>query len=269
MPELPEVEVILRGLKSLIGDKILYSIIRCYNLRWPVSSEIYKLKNNFILNIKRRARYLIIKLEYGNILIHLGMSGSFYLFDKTEKVIIKKHDHIDLIFSNKILRYNDPRRFGFWLWTKNLENNKFLQKLGPEPFSKKFNDNYLFQKSKFTRKNVKNWLMDNKLVVGIGNIYANEILFLSKIHPNRLTKSLNTQDCCNIVNNTKKILLESIKKGGTTIRNFSKINKKKGDFSKELKVYKRELEKCLFCHSYIKRILNNKRATFFCPKCQI
>lgn len=270
MPELPEVEVILQELKLfLIGQKISYIEIRCTNLRWPISQEIYKLKNQLIINITRRSKYLVIKLfKNGYILIHLGMSGNFRFIEKKEILFFNKHDHIDFVFNNKILRYNDPRRFGFFLWFNSLKNNKFLNKLGPEPFSKAFNYQYLFKKSRFIKKSIKPWLMENKVIAGIGNIYANEILFESKIFPDRKVMSLTEQECLLLVYSIKKILLQAIKSGGTTIRNFIRTNGKIGFFNTKLKVYNKKGKQCSYCFSYIKTMKHNKRTTFFCSFCQ-
>lgn len=271
MPELPEIEVVLKELqRHLIGKKILYVIVRCSKLRWPISKEIYELKNQIIIKVKRRAKYLIIKLlNNGYILIHLGMSGSLRFFKITKSTLVfNKHDHIDLVFKNKLLRYHDPRKFGCWLWEPDLKNHKLLKKLGPEPFSKEFNYKYLFNKSRSIKKSIKPWIMESKIVSGIGNIYANEILFAAKIFPDRTAMSLTKEECLTLVKKVKIILLQAINQGGTTLRNFIKTDGSIGLFNKELQIYNKKGKKCLYCSLPIKTMIHSKRTTFFCTYCQ-
>lgn len=271
MPELPEVEVISKKLKNiLIGKKIIFAKIRCEKLRYYVSKEIYNLKNEKIINIKRKAKYIIIDLIKGSILIHLGMSGSIKIINlKNSFLLPNKHDHIDIFFNSKIfLRYNDPRKFGLWLWSYNIKQHFLLNNLGIEPLSKKFDSNYIYQSSRLIKKPIKIYLMDNKIVVGIGNIYANESLFKAKILPNRLANSLNKIECINLNKSIKKTLKKSIELGGTTIKNFFQINGEIGKFYAKLKVYKKYGSNCLKCCSVIKLMKHNKRSTYFCPKCQ-
>ncbi|EGQ0761988.1 bifunctional DNA-formamidopyrimidine glycosylase/DNA-(apurinic or apyrimidinic site) lyase, partial [Salmonella enterica] len=195
MPELPEVETSRRGIEPhLVGATILHAHIRNGRLRWPVSDEIYRLSDTPVLSVQRRAKYLLLELPDGWIIIHLGMSGSLRIL--SEALPAEKHDHVDLVMSNgKILRYTDPRRFGAWLWTKELEGHNVLAHLGPEPLSDEFNGEYLRQKCAKKKTAIKPWLMDNKLVVGVGNIYASESLFAAGIHPDRLASSLSTEEC--------------------------------------------------------------------------
>lgn len=270
MPELPELETILVNIREkLIGKKILYVHTRCDKLRWPISQEIKNLNNVFIINIQRRAKYLIFKFLKGYILLHLGMSGHLKLISNDiEKKIVNKHDHIDIIIDNGIiLRYTDPRRFGCCLWLYSL-NHKLLNKLGPEPLSNNLNAGYLFKKSRKIKKIIKPWLMQNDIVVGIGNIYSNEILFESKIFPNRSVNSLKYEEYVKLSLNIKKILLFAIKNRGATIKDFINIDGSYGNFQKYFKVYNRKGKKCFSCSSTIEIMFHNKRKTFFCRKCQ-
>lgn len=271
MPELPEIEVILKKLKKfLIGKKIIFIKIRCNKLKYFISQEIYNLKDKKIENIRRRAKYLIIDFINGSILIHLGMSGSIKIMNLNKCFLLpNKHDHIDVFFNSKILlRYNDPRKFGLWLWTYNVYQHYLLNNLGIEPLSKNFNGKYIYQSSRLIKTPIKIYLMNNKIIVGIGNIYANESLFNAKILPNRIANSLTEKECNKLYISIKKILKKSIELGGTTIKNFFQTNGKKGGFYKKLKVYRKNGNNCLTCFSKIKIMKHNKRSTYFCSICQ-
>lgn len=268
MPELPEIETILRGIKPyLVGNTILHSIVRNSKLRWQVATEIFHIRNKLIINIERRARFLLIQLEHGWIIIHLGMSGSIRILTKQE--LAKKHDHIDLILNtNKILRYTDPRRFGFWLWTNNLDNYLMLANLGPEPLSSKFNTDYLFRLTKNKKSIIKPWLMNNKIIAGIGNIYANEALFAAKILPTRVISSLTRDEVDNLTVQIKRIVQDAIKHKGTTLKNFVQSNGTPGYFAQQLFVYGRKNKICLKCNNFIKLITLKQRSSYFCDYCQ-
>ena len=220
MPELPEVETSRRGIEPhLVGATILHAVVRNGRLRWPVSEEIYRLSDVPVLSVRRRAKYLLLELPDGWIIVHLGMSGSLRIL--SEELPAEKHDHVDLVMSNgKVLRYTDPRRFGAWLWTRTLEGHPVLAHLGPEPLSDAFNADYLQQKCAKKKTAIKPWLMDNKLVVGVGNIYASESLFSAGIHPDRLASSLSREECEQLVKVIKLVLLRSIEQGGTTLKDF-------------------------------------------------
>lgn len=271
MPELPEIEVISKKLKNiLIGKKIFFINVYCNKLRYPISKEIYKLKNTKIINIRRKAKYLIIDLLNGSILIHLGMSGSIKIINYNENYLsLDKHDHIE-VFLNKniLLRYNDPRKFGLWLWSDQVDKHYLFKKIGIEPLNKSFTDIYIYNTSRSIKTPIKTYLMNNKIIVGIGNIYANESLFDAKILPNRSASSLSKIECTNLNISIKKILKKSIKLGGTTIKNFIQIDGKKGEFFKKLKVYKKNGNNCFICFSKIKIMKHHKRSTYFCPICQ-
>ncbi len=268
MPELPEVETSRRGIEPhLVGATILHAIVRNGRLRWPVSHEIHSLSDQPVLSVQRRAKYLLLELPAGWIIIHLGMSGSLRVLP--EDLPPAKHDHVDLVMSNgKILRYTDPRRFGAWLWSTDLAASNVLAHLGPEPLSEAFSADYLFTKSRGKRTPVKPWLMDNKLVVGVGNIYASESLFAAGIHPDRPAMALKEEEAVLLVDTIKAVLLRSIEQGGTTLRDFLQSDGKPGYFAQELQVYGRAGEPCRACTTPILSAKHAQRSTFFCPVCQ-
>ncbi|HHZ7547928.1 TPA: bifunctional DNA-formamidopyrimidine glycosylase/DNA-(apurinic or apyrimidinic site) lyase [Proteus mirabilis] len=268
MPELPEVETSRRGIEPhLVGNILHYAIVRNSKLRWPVSEKIKTLLDEPILSVKRCAKYLLIELNQGWIIVHLGMSGSVRILPEEQPE--EKHDHIDLVFRDgKVLRYTDPRRFGAWLWCEDLATSSVLAHLGPEPLSAQFNAQYLYQQSKNKKIAIKPWLMDNKLVVGVGNIYANEALFSSGIMPDRKASSLTEQECDVLVNAIKAVLTRSIEQGGTTLKDFLQSDGKPGYFAQELFVYGRKDKACLICGHTIESIKQGQRSTFFCRHCQ-
>ncbi|AZG97108.1 MULTISPECIES: bifunctional DNA-formamidopyrimidine glycosylase/DNA-(apurinic or apyrimidinic site) lyase [Enterobacterales] len=268
MPELPEVETSRRGIEPhLVGNILHYAIVRNSKLRWPVSEKIKTLLDEPILSVKRRAKYLLIELNQGWIIVHLGMSGSVRILPEEQPE--EKHDHIDLVFRDgKVLRYTDPRRFGAWLWCEDLATSSVLAHLGPEPLSAQFNAQYLYQQSKNKKIAIKPWLMDNKLVVGVGNIYANEALFSSGIMPDRKASSLTEQECDVLVKAIKAVLTRSIEQGGTTLKDFLQSDGKPGYFAQELFVYGRKDKACLICGHTIESIKQGQRSTFFCRHCQ-
>ena len=286
MPELPEVEIVRQSLdKKIKNKKVKKVIVRNRNLRFKVPKEFENfLKNQKIIKVNRYSKYLILGLSNNTYcLIHLGMSGTIHLVRNRQKNIItnisfysslklpKKHNHIELIFENFKIIYNDPRRFGFF---EILENNNLLTKrlshLGPEPFSKKFDYKYVNLYLKKKEKNIKSFLIDQNFVSGIGNIYASEILYLSKINPMKKAKLLNKIEQKKIIMNSKKVLFEAIKKGGSTIRDFKNTFGLKGNFQSSFKVYQREGLSCkrLGCKGIIQKKFVLKRSTFFCNTCQ-
>ena len=286
MPELPEVEIVKQSLtKNIKGKKITKVLVRNRNLRFKLqtSFESY-LKNKYISNITRFSKYLIIKLKNQSFcIIHLGMSGTIHILKDKKKCSFsntsfysspdspKKHNHIEFSFKDLKLIYNDPRRFGFFqlILNKNILNKRF-QNFGPEPFDKKFNLKYVTRYFKGKNKNIKNFLIDQKFVSGIGNIYASEILYSSKIYPFTQAKKLNKFQCKEIILNSKKILLNAIKKGGSTIRDFKNATGDIGHFQKEFQVYGRNNLNCKrpSCFGKIYKINQSNRSTFFCKKCQ-
>ncbi|EMA4784277.1 bifunctional DNA-formamidopyrimidine glycosylase/DNA-(apurinic or apyrimidinic site) lyase [Providencia alcalifaciens] len=268
MPELPEVETSRRGIEPhLVGNTISYAIVRNGRLRWPVSEQIKSLSDQAVLSVQRRAKYLLIELQTGWIIVHLGMSGSVRIL--TEELPEEKHDHVDLIMRDgKVLRYTDPRRFGAWLWCDDLETSSVLAHLGPEPLSDAFNPHYLYELAQKKKVAIKPWLMDNKVVVGVGNIYANEALFAAKISPEKITNTLTLEEVAELVQQIKKVLQRSIEQGGTTLKDFLQSDGKPGYFAQELFVYGKKGEPCSMCGTPIESIKQGQRSTFFCPQCQ-
>ncbi|QJC30596.1 bifunctional DNA-formamidopyrimidine glycosylase/DNA-(apurinic or apyrimidinic site) lyase [Enterobacteriaceae endosymbiont of Neohaemonia nigricornis] len=269
MPELPEVEVIKTIIKNKIKNNIInYAIIRTNKLRYNIPSEIFTLYNQKIINVKRRGRYLILILLNNAIIIHLGMSGSLTIIKKN--ILPTKHDYIDLIINNKfVLRYNDPRKFGFWLWESlQYKTNIFLSKLGLEPLHVEFNNLYMYNIIQTKKIPIKVLLMENNIITGVGNIYANESLFLSKILPFRVAKDLSFIEITNLVKNIKYILTQSIIYGGTTINNYKQPNNILGNFTQYLHVYNKANQPCYICNTMIIKIYQRNRSSFYCPNCQ-
>ncbi|MDP8052677.1 bifunctional DNA-formamidopyrimidine glycosylase/DNA-(apurinic or apyrimidinic site) lyase [Pasteurella atlantica] len=269
MPELPEVETSVRGISPyLVGKTIKEIIIRQKQLRWLVSDELNEMQNAQITAISRRAKYLIIHTTKGEIVIHLGMSGSLSILEKETKDV-GKHDHVDLVTQDGIvLRYNDPRRFGAWLWAERADQLSILQKLGLEPLSAEFNGDYLYRKSRNRKVAVKKFIMDNAVVVGVGNIYACESLFLAKILPERLACTLTKEQSHLLVTIIKQVLTKAIEQGGTTLKDFVQPDGKPGYFAQVLQVYGRKGEECHQCQNQIKTKIIGQRNTFYCENCQ-
>ena len=252
MPELPEVEIIKQNLsKKIKYKKIQEVIIKNRNLRFKIHPKFNELlKNKVIGKVTRFSKYLILNFSDKSFcLIHLGMSGTIHLTKKNNfnqftntsfynsPSLPKKHNHVEIKFKDLNIIYNDPRRFGFFKYIKNKKEllNKFSH-LGPEPLSKKFNLKYLLKYFLNKKKNIKSFLIDQKFVSGIGNIYANEILFLSKINPKKYAMKLSKKDCKMIIFFSREVLLNAIKKGGSSIRDFKNISGKRGSFQKEFNV---------------------------------
>ncbi|QJC30160.1 bifunctional DNA-formamidopyrimidine glycosylase/DNA-(apurinic or apyrimidinic site) lyase [Enterobacteriaceae endosymbiont of Plateumaris sericea] len=270
MPELPEIEVIKNIiLPYLKGYIINYSIVRNIKLKYLIPKEIINISNQKIIDIKRRGRYIIFLLQNNSIIIHLGMTGNLLIINK-KNIKIFKHDHIDLIINNNIiLRYSDVRRFGFWIWcNKNYKENIFLKKLGLEPLSNEFNKIYLYKITQKKKIPIKVLLMMNEIVVGIGNIYSNESLFISKILPYRKSNTLTFIEIDILIKNIKYILYKSIINGGTSICNYINPYNKKGSFNKFIFVYGRNNKLCKICKTKIVKIIQRNRSTFFCSVCQ-
>jgi len=273
MPELPEVETTLRGIKPKVDQQtITQVIIRDGRLRWPVDQTLpEKLAGLPILQVSRRGKYLLLKTDAGTLLIHLGMSGNLRVLPIGSAV--KKHDHFDIEFTNGYLvRLNDPRRFGSVLWHPacegSVENHKLLAKLAPEPLSEAFNGTYFFEKTRNRKVAIKSLVMNSAVAVGAGNIYANESLFMSKIHPQTQACLLTRKQCDVLVNNIKQVLEAAIQQGGTTLKDFMSPEGKPGYFVQQLNVYDQAGKPCTVCGTPIERIILNQRASYFCPKCQ-
>tara|TARA_Y100000590_G_scaffold456205_1_gene606350 strand:+ start:568 stop:1431 length:864 start_codon:yes stop_codon:yes gene_type:complete len=287
MPELPEIEVVKRSLFKMINKARIKDIkINNKNLRYKINSSFSeKLINNKILKVSRRSKYLIFHFNDKILLIHLGMSGKLLLKRISDKMLFKtsfyydlnllqKHNHIYFILDNGfVLIYNDIRRFGFFKVYEKVPFNKikFLKKLGLEPFSKKLNSQYFKLFIKKRKKNIKNLLMDQTFISGLGNIYVNEILFKTKIHPTRACNNLNKKEIKGLVSNMRKILKLAIAKGGSSIRNFESTIGKSGNFQQFFHVYEQNGKKCSrrWCKGKIKKIQISNRSSFYCDNCQI
>ena len=286
MPELPEVEIIKKSLnKNITYKKVKKVIVRNRNLRFKIPKNFESnLKNKKIIKVGRFSKYLIIYLsDHTYYLVHLGMSGTIHIINKKKSsqftnasfyhstFLPKKHNHVELIFNSLKVVYNDPRRFGFFQFIENIKKLKErFNHLGYEPFNEKFNLNYVLAFFKGKNKDIKNFLIDQKFVSGIGNIYASEILFLSKINPNKKVKSLNRIECSLLIENSKKVLRNAIKKGGSSIRDFKNTDGKKGSFQDNFNVYQREGLSCKRkkCKGKIIKKITSNRSTFFCNYCQ-
>lgn len=270
MPELPEVETVLVGIKPyLLNQKISRIDIHFPKLRWPIPTIIKKiLVNQTIKNLSRRGKYLLLDFDKGTLIIHLGMSGRLYILNKIIPPL--KHDHVDIFFNKgKCLRFTDPRRFGAILWTEsNSEEHVLLSHLGPEPLSAEFDTDYLYNISRHKKVATKTLIMNSKILVGVGNIYATESLFDAKVHPLTPAGKLTKGQCAHLVVSIKKVLKKAIKAGGTTLKDFVNGEGNPGYFSIELNVYGRAGEPCTRCHSTLKSLRIGQRSTVFCPKCQ-
>lgn len=268
MPELPEVEVSRMGITPhLVGQTIATLTFRTPKLRWDIPQELKQLEGRVIKAISRRAKYLVIETGAGYAIVHLGMSGSLRVLDA--EITAGKHDHVDLKLTNgKVLRYNDPRRFGAWLWSPVGETHPVLMGAGPEPLTEEFNAPYIAQLAKKRRVPVKQFIMDNKVVVGVGNIYANEALFSSRIHPLRPANKITEAEWDLLTQEIKQVLATAIKQGGTTLKDFAQADGKPGYFAQELQVYGKAGEPCPSCGETLQEQKIGQRNTFFCGECQ-
>ena len=284
MPELPEIEIVKQSLdKNIKFEKIKKVVVRNRSLRFkiPKNFEIV-LKNKIINKISRKSKYLILHLEDIYCVIHLGMSGTIHLINKknfkkntntsfySSPNLPLKHNHIEFFLEKYQLIYNDPRRFGFFKIFEKKSLSDFFNNVGPEPLNNKFNMNYISNYFINKKKNIKSFLLDQKFVSGIGNIYASEILFCCKINPLKKAKSLTKLDIKKIRYFSKSILNQAIKKGGSSIRDFKNVEGRNGSYQNEFKVYHRENLNCLNkdCFGKIKKKVISKRSTFFCNRCQ-
>ena len=284
MPELPEIEIVKQSLdKNIKFEKIKKVVVRNRSLRFkiPENFEIV-LKNKIINKISRKSKYLILHLEDIYCVIHLGMSGTIHLINKknfkkntntsfySSPNLPLKHNHIEFFLEKYQLIYNDPRRFGFFKIFEKKGLSDFFNNVGPEPLNNKFNINYISNYFINKKKNIKSFLLDQKFVSGIGNIYASEILFYCKINPLKKAKSLTKLDIKKIRYFSKSILNQAIKKGGSSIRDFKNVEGRNGSYQNEFKVYQRENLNCLNkdCFGKIKKKVISKRSTFFCNRCQ-
>ncbi len=268
MPELPEVEVSRLGISPwLLNQTINKIIVRDKRLRWPVPDEVFLAEGKTIVNIRRRAKYLLIDVGEGEIILHLGMSGKLRVIDADFPTI--KHDHIDIVLGNgKCLRFNDPRRFGACLWQPKGAAHTLLSNLGPEPLTDDFDAERLVALSKGKKGPVKNFIMDNDVVVGVGNIYANEALFMSGIDPRRAAGRVSAKRYAVLTAAIKEVLAKAIEQGGTTLKDFAQSDGNPGYFAQHLRVYGRAGKECEVCSTEIKSVVIGQRNTFYCPSCQ-
>ena len=278
MPELPEVETTLRGIEpALTGRTIDEVMVRNASLRWPVPDQVGLARGRRVIRCWRRAKYLLIELDsgepavasaQGGLLIHLGMSGSLRICETGDAP--RKHDHVDIVLDNgKCIRFNDPRRFGvFTWWEPPAQEHKLLRDLGPEPLSGAFSGNHLWQRSRGRKGAVKNFIMDGKIVVGVGNIYASEALFMAGIHPVRAAGRVSAVRYEALAAAIRDVLSRAIAHGGTTLRDFSNSDGNPGYFAQELLVYEREGLPCFQCQAPVRRRVIGQRSSYYCPRCQ-
>lgn len=270
MPELPEVETTRRGIAPHVeGQRIVRVVVRDRRLRQPVPRRINQLAAGQIIRaVSRRGKYLLLESAAGSLMIHLGMSGSLRLLPSGTAA--EKHDHIDVELADGLcLRLRDPRRFGLLLWVADDPAlHPLLEKLGPEPLERAFSAAYLSGRARGRALAVKPFLMDAQVVVGVGNIYANEALFSAAIHPRRAAGDLSPDECRCLVKAIKDVLRRAIAQGGTTLRDFVAGDGRPGYFKQRLKVYGREGSPCLVCGGAIACERLGQRATYFCGRCQ-
>ncbi|UVO18362.1 bifunctional DNA-formamidopyrimidine glycosylase/DNA-(apurinic or apyrimidinic site) lyase [Stutzerimonas stutzeri] len=269
MPELPEVETTRRGIAPhLVGQRVSRVIVRERRLRWPIPEDLdVRLSGQRIEAVERRAKYLLIRFEAGTLIAHLGMSGSLRLVEGA--LPPAKHEHVDLLLeSGQALRYTDPRRFGALLWSDDPLNHVLLASLGPEPLSEAFDGERLFQLSRGRSMAVKPFIMDNAVVVGVGNIYASEALFAAGIDPRRPAGGISRARYLKLADEIKRILALAIERGGTTLRDFVGGDGKPGYFQQELFVYGRSGEFCKHCGTTLREVRLGQRASVYCSRCQ-
>lgn len=271
MPELPEVETVCRGVSPhLLGRKITQVTVRNGALRWPVPADLpIRLQGQQVISLQRRAKYLLVEFAAGWMIVHLGMSGRLYLVEGGTAVA--KHDHVDWQLDNgRVLRYTDPRRFGAVLWVEGAvtSNHVLLRHLGPEPLSEEFSGDYLHRKSQGRKQPIKTLLMDGRVVVGVGNIYANEALFMAGIRPTRAAGAISKARVRVLVDAVKEVLAKAIAQGGTTLKDFVGGDGKPGYFKQELLVYGRAGLPCVRCQTPLREIRLAQRTTVYCSECQ-
>ncbi|WOE33029.1 MULTISPECIES: bifunctional DNA-formamidopyrimidine glycosylase/DNA-(apurinic or apyrimidinic site) lyase [unclassified Acinetobacter] len=266
MPELPEVETTKISLEPLLDHTVLAVTVRQPSLRWPIPEDIQQLVGQKLCRLSRRSKYIVAEFEQHHMLWHLGMSGSFRLCQHHEA--LKKHDHIIFKFADLELRYHDPRRFGCLIWLDPHTQHKLLDPLGPEPLDDTFNTVYLSEKLKHKRVAIKMAIMDNHIVVGVGNIYATESLFNLGIHPAQPASTLTTVQIHQLVIEIKRILKQAIQLGGSTLRDYTNAMGENGYFQQTLLAYGRSGEMCVNCETTLQNIKLGQRASVFCPQCQ-
>lgn len=269
MPELPEVETSRRGIEPHIVDSSVTRVtIRNRQLRWPVARSVdQSLIGSSVASVTRRAKYLLINTNHGTAILHLGMSGSVFIVDRGSPAGV--HDHVDIDFdSGKTLRFRDPRRFGSLHFSKKPLQHKLLKALGPEPLGDDFDAEYLWAQSRGRRVSVKQFIMNAHVVVGVGNIYASEALYLAGINPRRAAGRVARPRYALLVESIRNVLSDAIKAGGTTLRDFYGGDGEAGYFRQKLAAYGRDGEPCRRCNSPIVTIVQGQRSTYYCRQCQ-
>lgn len=270
MPELPEVETTRRGIEgALLGRRVVNLVVRERRLRWPIQRAIEaQVAGQRVNGTGRRAKYLLIELDSGTLISHLGMSGSLRVV--AQSTAPQRHDHFDLrLDSGQCLRFNDPRRFGSLHWTRqDPAKHRLLAGLGPEPLCAEFNAGYVAAMAKGRKVAVKQFLMDQRVVVGVGNIYASEALFRAGIHPGRAAGRIAERRLAALVEAVRATLAEAIEQGGTTLRDYVDPAGRPGYFRQQLFVYERAGRPCRQCDRPVRRFVQGQRATYYCPVCQ-
>lgn len=270
MPELPEVETTRRGIEPHISGQTIANVtIRDRRLRWPISKDLeQKLTGQTFLSAARRGKYLLLNTQKGTLVMHLGMSGSLRILPCD--IPAEKHDHVEIALHNRLcVRFRDPRRFGSIFWTSNDPlQHKRLKDLGPEPLGENFHGEYLFTASRKRKIAVKQFIMNSRMVVGVGNIYANEALFLAGIRPAVAAGRISKSRYIKLASAIKTVLAQAIEQGGTTLRDFTASDGNPGYFQQQLNVYDRCEQPCPKCGAAIKCLRQGQRATYYCPGCQ-
>ena len=270
MPELPEVESTRRDLeREVVGCTIANVEVRDRRLRWPVPADLpRKLAGRTIRGVRRRAKYLLMEAGNGTALVHLGMSGSLRLFDAP--AMPRSHDHIDVILDDgRCVRYRDPRRFGCWLWTeRDPLRHRLLAHLGPEPLESEFDGAWLHARLRGRTAPIKNLLMDSRIVAGVGNIYANEALYVASIDPRRAGGRISRRRIDSLVGAVRQVLSVAVEAGGTTLRDYARTDGAEGGFAGRLSTYGRHGEPCPRCAAPIARTVLGQRTTWYCRRCQ-
>ena len=268
MPELPEVETTRRGIESHVCGQIIEKVIlRETRLRWPISAEVSGLRGRQICKVSRRGKYLLMHLDQGNLIWHLGMSGSMRILPAGSAV--ESHEHVELQLSNgQALKFRDPRRFGALLYcAQDPLQHRLLRQLGPEPLNENFDADYLYHCCRKRSAPIKTVLMNSHIVVGVGNIYASEALFLAGIRPTRAARRISKLRIAKLVGAIRDILTAAIERGGTTLQDFTQADGKPGYFSHELQVYGNKAE-CKTCGKPVKQLVQAQRSSYYCPGCQ-
>ena len=268
MPELPEVEVTRRGIAAhLTGRTISAVAVRDPRLRWPIPRDVLSLAGRTIKDIQRRGKYLLVDCGGGHLILHLGMSGSLRVLPRGTPA--EKHDHFDLVLGDRMLRLRDPRRFGAVLWaTGNVAEHPLLAHLGIEPLSPALTGERLYAMTRAHRAAVKQFLMDGRRIVGVGNIYASEALFRAGISPRKAARRLTRVECARLAKGIKETLRAAIRAGGSTLQNFVAADGAAGEYQVNTFVYDRGGQKCRRCASLIRRLVQGQRSTYYCPTCQ-